>query len=208
MLVTQVAASWTLVSTSLKVESGELVCEVANWIDKLCGVVSLLCKRILFFIGFLPSTIDKHDQRADITFLIRKRKMNWEIMNELQLVYWTYVLGATAVKKWVGLVRAEREYKRRCSRWLVTNSTQRSHHWTCETICWGRSPIIAGHSQMCHRSVPAIFHDKLKMNKVVSKMVLKVLTAEQKRNFVLTAEIFLNYLNTSPMLLEWIIAGD
>ncbi len=67
---------------------------------------------------------------------------------------------------------------------------------------------IFSHSQVCHRSVHIILLAELKMNKIASNMLPKVLTAEQKRNCVLTANIILNNLDTDPTLLERIMKGD
>ncbi len=43
--------------------------------------------------------------------------------------------------------------------------------------------------------------------KVYSKLVLKVLMPEQKKERVFMAEMFLNDCEADPTLLEWIITG-
>ncbi len=58
-----------------------------------------------------------------------------------------------------------------------------------------------------HTSVHKILQQNLEMKECL-KLVLKVLTPEQKKEQVFIAEMFLNDCEADPKLLRWIITGD
>ncbi len=67
---------------------------------------------------------------------------------------------------------------------------------------------VTNSTDISRTSVRKILQRNLKMKKGCSKLVLKVLTPEKKKEQVFIAEIFLNDCEADPTLLGWIITGD
>ncbi len=67
---------------------------------------------------------------------------------------------------------------------------------------------VTDSTDILRTSVHKILRQNLEMKKVCSKLVLKVLTPEQKNERVFVAETFLNDCETDLTLLGQIIMGD
>ncbi len=135
---------------------------------------------------------DEHEhmeQHSEIKFLVQKNKTNAEIIKELTSAYGTHVVKSTAMKKWAGFFQSERE--------SVCNDARANQPSTvCNTrnVEKAKQEIKKNHRTMIrdvadsinisHTSVHKILLQNLGM-KVCSKLVLKVLTPEQKKELVM-----------------------
>ncbi len=134
-------------------------------------------------------------------------------MKELTSVYGTHTLKSTAVKKLVGHFRSGRESvgdNARASR-LATACNACNVEKVKQEIekdCRKTIRDVADSTDISCTSVHKILQQNLEMKKVCSKLVLKVLMPEQKKEQVFIAETFLNDCEADPTLPGWIIMGD
>ncbi len=153
------------------------------------------------------------EQYSVIKFLVRKNKTNNEIMKELTSVYGTHVLKSTVVKKWAGRFQSGRE--------SVGNNAQAGRLATkCNTHniekvkreigkdCRKMIRDVTDSADISRTSAHKILRQNLEIEKLCSKLVLKVLTPKQKKEQVFAAEMFLNNCEADLTLLGQIITGD
>ncbi len=134
-------------------------------------------------------------------------------MKELTRVYGTHALKSTAVKKWAGHFHSGRESVGNDARagWLTTVLNARNVEKVKREIEKDRWKTIrdgTDSTDISPMKVHKILRQNLEMKKVWSKMILKVLTIEQKKERVFVAQMFLNDCEADPKLPGWIIAGD
>ncbi len=100
--------------------------------------------------------------------------------------------------------------KRIGGRWCSSRSTGhrvQKVKWEIEKDCRKMIRNVADNDHILRTSVHKILRQNLEMKKVRSKMVLKVLTLEQKRGRVFIAETFLQNCEADSTLLGRIISG-
>ncbi len=129
-------------------------------------------------------------------------------MKELMSVYGMRMLKSTAVKKWVGRFWSERESVgddtqagrlaaacNTCNMEKVKREIKKDHRKMIRNV--------ADSINILRTSVHKILWQNLKMKNVCSKLVLKVLMLEQKKERVFIAETFLNDCEADLLLLGW-----
>ncbi len=134
-------------------------------------------------------------------------------MKEPTSVYGTHVLKSTAVKKRVCHFWSGRELMGDDARagWLATAGNVcnvEKLKWEMKKDHWKVIRDVIDSTNISRMSVHKILRQNLKKKKVCLKLVLRVLTLEQKKERVFIAETFLNNCKVDQMLLGQIITGD
>ncbi len=125
-------------------------------------------------------------------------------------VYGTHALKITAVKKWAGCFRSGRELVNNDARagWPTAACNTHNVEKVKREIEDSRKMTrdVAGSTNISHMSVHKL-QQNLEM-KVCSKLVLKVLILEQKKERVFIVSTFLNVCEMDLTLFGWIIVGE
>ncbi len=169
-----------------------------------------------FFLFVLRTMSDKYEHTklcSMITFLVWKNKTNTKIMKEPTSVYGTHTLKSSAVKKCVACFQSGRELVSDDVRvgWPATacnTSNIEKMKREIEKDRWKTIRDVADRTDISCMSVHKILRQNLEMKKMSLKLILKVLTHEQKKERLFIVETFLNDCKADPTLLGRIIAGD